>query len=185
MCTAILLRAYALTVGFRKDRKVLTRVVTTTRQTNWGLEGEGLSCRGWGSGWGGFWGARQSHMETLWPRWRRKGKGFQGTQRDSEKGLEAPRWAQQSLKAQESVKVVRGPGEARQGIRGSPGEIKGGNTVVPGAFRRGVFEGWVGLSRVRRELQMGLEHKVGPGGSDKKIPGSSVDRFRGEVWGSR
>lgn len=95
------------------------------------------------------------------------------------------RWAQQSLKAQESVKVVRGPGEARQGIRGSPGEIKGGNTIVPGAVRRGVFEGWGGLSRVRRELQMGLEHEMGLGGSGKKIPGSSVDRFRGEVWGFR
>lgn len=42
---AMLLRAYALTVGFRKDRKVLTTVVAMTRQVNWDLEGEGLSCR--------------------------------------------------------------------------------------------------------------------------------------------
>lgn len=40
----MLLRAYALTTGLRKDRKVLTTVVVMTRQMNWGLGEEGCSC---------------------------------------------------------------------------------------------------------------------------------------------
>ena len=44
MCTAMLLRAYALITGLRKDRKVLTTVVMRTRQVNRGLREEGLSC---------------------------------------------------------------------------------------------------------------------------------------------
>lgn len=44
ICTAMLLRAYALTTGLRKDRKVLTTVVMMTRQVNWGLGEEGRSC---------------------------------------------------------------------------------------------------------------------------------------------
>jgi hypothetical protein len=37
MCTAMLLRAYALTVGLRKDRNVLITVVVMTRQAKWDL----------------------------------------------------------------------------------------------------------------------------------------------------
>lgn len=40
----MLLRAYALITGLRKDRKVLTTVVMMTRLMNWGLGEEGCSC---------------------------------------------------------------------------------------------------------------------------------------------
>ena len=50
----MLLRAYALTVGFRKDRKVLTMVVMKTRKTNWALGEKGSVVGVVGEGpWGG------------------------------------------------------------------------------------------------------------------------------------
>lgn len=72
MCRAMQLRAYALIMGVRKDRKVLTTVAVMTRQMYWGLGREGLSRRGWLGGVPvGF---RQSNRVLLSQRWMRKGK---------------------------------------------------------------------------------------------------------------
>ena len=89
MCREMMLRAYALIVGLRKDRKVLTTVAVMTRQMNWDLGRERAQAGG------GLRGAplgfKQGHMKILQQRWVSKGKEFQGAQLGSEKGLRSPR----------------------------------------------------------------------------------------------
>lgn len=104
----MLLRAYAFTVGLRKDRKVLTMVAMTIRQINWGLEGEELSC-----GVPPWEGLGRSHGDLV----AEVGEEREGVPR-SPTGLRERSWCSQVGSAEELRAQVRSGKKFREGPGG-------------------------------------------------------------------
>lgn len=143
----MLLRAYALTVGLRKDRKVLTTVVRATKQENWSLRGEGL---GWGASREAPGGTRQGHVELV-AEADEKGKGFQGAPLGSAKSTPVDSPDGPEAQVSESARAPGGRQEDRGG--GAQGGFSG-ESQGPHRLSGGAFEGSYESSRVRRSFRV-------------------------------